>query len=569
MVAIVPAGFPTKVPQKYLLHPGTLLPLTPWIIVISAMAATPSFDVPAFTLWLGIHTVTLFAAGFVGLGFSELLRRRGKTSLGFWWVVSTGALVGLVKASTTIASEEILGLSDAPAAALAARAVGGVLVGMWLITLVAYGKTALDSVQQAREALIRQNVAQRLAGETSVASPEVHESLSVISRLRDDLQHHPDKVSPASIRLVVDSTIRPLSRALWAVESRRYPPLKLVSLYRIALRSLRLRAWLVALVWAVTSFTALAVPAGIVNAAVYTAIGGSVAVAAFHFVRLGWTRSVVVSLIVVTLTSLGSVSLGFVITALITGTELQAADVPVVITGAVWMSFVVIGASILSGVVELRDVIREDLGTSDTRDVIRRRSADDTTTASTKLVAAQLHGSVQSGLLGVALALDRGMISSDEIDQRLAAIVDELQLLGSAHSDHADGDKPPHEVVADLIDNWAGLLAVEVDNRSTSIVQTLLESRPECADILREALTNAHRHGRATEVTIHATTHSDGDVTLTVVDNGYGPRIGSPGLGSTLLDAWTRCRWTLTPHPDGGSALQATITPSDQSELPQ
>ncbi len=564
------ARFPRQVPQKYVLHAPTLLPLTPWIVVISAFAATPRFDAPTLALWAGIHAVTLFAAGFLGLGFVIALGRAGKTFFGFWWVVLIGALVGLVKALSTIGLEELLGLSDAPASAIAARALGGVIVGMWLITLVAYGKTALDSVEKARDTLIRQNVAQRLATEATVTRPEVSESLAVISGLRRDLAKRPGQVSPATIRQVVDSTIRPLSRALWTVESRRYPPPKLVSLYRIALRSLRLRAWLIGAVWAATSFTALAVPLGVTEAATYTAIVGLVAFAAFSLVRLGWTRSVVVSLIVVTLTSVGAVMVGFLLTGLIVGSEPEVGDVLLIVTGVVWMIFVTLGASIVSGVIELRDIIKEDLDTAHTQAMIKQRSADDTSTASTKLIATQLHGSVQSALLGIASALDSGVIATGDVDQKLAAVVDELHLLGSASSaGDAEAAPAPGVALERLLSTWVGLLGTTIDDTSAATLQSLLASSPESADIVREALANAHRHGRATEATIHATTDPHGDVTITVTDNGYGPRSGAPGLGSTLLDTWTHFRWSLSAHPEGGSTLIATITPSGATEPAQ
>lgn len=565
MVAVIPGGFPTRVPQKNLLHAKSLLPLTPWVIVISAVAATPSFDIPTLALWIGIHTVTLFGAGFVGLGCSEFLRRRGKTELTFWWVVGTGALVGGLKALGTVAIEEILGLADAPASAIVARALGGVIVGVWLVTLFAYGKTALESVQQAREALIRQNVAQRLAGEAAVARPEVAESLTAIRGLRRDLTGDPERVSPDHIRAVVDSTIRPLSRALWSVENKRYPALKLFSLYRIALNSLSLRAWLIALIWSATTFTALAVPLGLTAAATYAALVGVVAFGVFSAVRLGWTQSVTVSFLVVSLASVGSVFVGYLLTGLVLSTEPQLIDLLTVVTGAVWMFFVVFGSSVFSGVVELRDIIRQDLERQDTKELIRERSADDTSAFSTRLLATQLHGSVQSGLLGIASALDRGDISPSDVDKRLAAIAHELELLGSADISQ-DGDAAISvTVLDDLVSNWLGMLDIVVDKASTATIVQLLRRSPESAEILREALANASRHGHATRVTIGAVADPLGDVTLTITDNGYGPRSGPPGLGSTLLDTWTAHRWALTAHPDGGSELTATITPTGVS----
>jgi anti-sigma regulatory factor (Ser/Thr protein kinase) len=82
---------------------------------------------------------------------------------------------------------------------------------------------------------------------------------------------------------------------------------------------------------------------------------------------------------------------------------------------------------------------------------------------------------------------------------------------------------------------------------------------------VREALSNAYRHGSATAVGIVATEERGGAATLDVVDNGYGPRDGDPGLGSVLLDQWTESDWTLESTTGGGARLVAHLKISGSS----
>lgn len=570
MVAITTRVIPRQLPSAYLFPARALLPVAPWVIIISALGATTPFDGALFAMWVAIHGVTLFAAGFTGMALSALIGRAGKTTVTLWWVVGMGAFVGAVKALTTVATEEALGLADAPPEAILARAIGGVVVGVWVIPIMAFGSAALDRLTMARDDVIRRNVATRLSEEAGLPRSEVSDSLAAISALRRQLASPTTRPQTAEIRAVVDSTIRPLSRALWAVENRRYPTTKLVAFYRIALQSFRARAWLIALVWSATSFTALAAPTGIRNAAVYASIAGLIAFVVFSTVRLGWTTSVAVSLVVVTLSSFGTVTLGYLLSRIVLGSEPLVADLVLIFSGAAWMALVVVGSSILSGVLKLRDVIEADLDTSSTKELINKRATDDATTASARRLAARLHGSVQSGLLGLAAALDRGAITLQDVDGKLADIVGELELLdqSESHLGHGAGAAPGSYSLRDVVSQWRGIVAVDIDDTAYDLLEPFLAGRPEGLEVIREALTNAHRHGRATIVTITATADPSGDITVSVTDNGYGPTTGTPGLGSTLLDTWTQSRWSLEQAPTGGSRLVATLSPHHQATTP-
>jgi signal transduction histidine kinase len=558
---VTTARFPRQVPHKYLLHAPTLLPLTPWTVVLAALGSTPQFDLAIFGTWLVIHATTLAIAAGAGLTFSAALKKLGRNLLPLGWVFATGALIGLVKALGTLVAEATFLDATAPTEALLARGIGGVVVGMWVVTLVAYGKTALVSLGEARETLIRQNVAHRLAEEAVVTPPEVTRSLKAVSDLRDAMMVSPDKVSAEEVRDVVDSTIRPLSRAMWSVETKRYPDLQLLSLYRIMLRSTKIRALRIALVWALTSFTAIVVALGVIPAATYSLVGGAVAFAAFSLVRLGWTMSVVGSLVVVSLASLGSVAMAHFALVTIFATQNNASSAVLLLASAVWMVFVALGSSVVSGVTELRELIRDDLASNSTQNLIDQRAKEGASNASTKLFATKLHGSVQSTLLGLANALERKEISPDEVQSRIAEISEQLDGLIRG-TDLSSTASPQTNMLEQLLGSWQGLMEVTVDEESVKILSTIGESGTEAHDILREALTNAHRHGKAQNVQILAETNPAGHVTLTVTDDGYGPRRGQPGLGSTLLDVWTHGRWSLRPGPEGGSVLVATLSPA-------
>lgn len=553
MVAVRRVDFPTRVPLASLFPFRALLMAMPWLVGISTVASASDFRPRTVLTWVVLHTTGLLAAGFAIVALRGIFRWAGVTEVGVVAVVLTGGVVGMVKALCTALLEPFVGFGGGPPEALVARGLGGVIVGVWLIGTIAYARAGLDRLDQARQDLIRQNVAKRLAEEATVSRPEIEKTLHAITLLREDSQGRKRDASPDKIREVVDSTIRPLSRALWSVESRRYPALRTVSLYRIALRSLPPRAWLIALVWAGTSVTGLAVSSGLVTAVAYSAAVGSVALVVFSFVRLGWTQSVVVSVVVVALAAAASVLVGFVLAGLVVPGLWAEIPAPILVAGVVWMTLVTTGASVISGVLELRAVIAKDLEDENTQHLIDEYTDTTAEAASTRRLATRLHGVVQSTLLGVAAGLDQKTLSAHDADAALADVV--AQLHAMAQPTHGSLDPALGRIsLDDLVRSWRAILDVTVDPHSAAHLLELVAERPESIEIIREALTNAHRHGRATVVTIETREH-DGQLALRVSDNGYGPRRGEPGLGSALLDRWTGTQWSLSSLPQGGSTL--------------
>jgi signal transduction histidine kinase len=77
--------------------------------------------------------------------------------------------------------------------------------------------------------------------------------------------------------------------------------------------------------------------------------------------------------------------------------------------------------------------------------------------------------------------------------------------------------------------------------------------------VVTEAITNAVRHGAAQQISVDLGTQNEA-VTITVTDDGFGPRQGKPGTGSHYLGLVAPQAWSLQPAPDGGSQLTVRIT---------
>jgi signal transduction histidine kinase len=106
---------------------------------------------------------------------------------------------------------------------------------------------------------------------------------------------------------------------------------------------------------------------------------------------------------------------------------------------------------------------------------------------------------------------------------------------------------------------WEGILSTELVLSSLDQDVSSIDTR-NIVHVVEEAFSNALRHGLATEATILLIPTNSG-ISLTVIDNGIGPRDGFPGLGSSLFNSIAGSNWSLTRGPDGvGTQLNLQIT---------
>lgn len=554
--------FSRQIPIRHLFHVPTLSGVIPGVVLLSAIASASGLALSLLVVWLAVHALTLLVAGLLGWAFVAILRAGGRSRVGPLIVLTTGALVGGAKGFFTAMVDLSLGLTDAAASELFIRGLGGIVVGVWLIGTIAYARSALEQLEDARGTLVRANIARRLTEEAASTPPELTTSLYAVRGLRDQLTHDPQSTTAKEIRSVVDATIRPLSRALWSIEQQRYPSLRLSSLYRVALGSMRPRGWLIGVVWSATSLTGLAVPLGIIDALLYVGWAGLLGAALFSLIRLPSRLPIAVSLPLLIVSSITAVFGGNALARLVYPPFSDLMGPGLLVSGVAWMTFVAISASMLSGVLDIRRVIEADLASHDTQALIDTRAGLSAEAVSARRLATELHGRVQSKLLAVASAFDQRRLNREQLAQQLGDVVGNLEKLAGIN--HTDGDTDAQtETLRSLEEAWAGLVDLRIDDTSRSVLDRALVARPELMEPLREVINNAHRHGHAGVVEVSARSSEDA-LEIVITDDGYGPTGGGAGLGSALFDLWTQGNWSLGAAADGGSRVTMVI---DQNRL--
>lgn len=179
---------------------------------------------------------------------------------------------------------------------------------------------------------------------------------------------------------------------------------------------------------------------------------------------------------------------------------------------------------------------------------------DESVVVNAKL-ARLLHNDVQNKLLAIAKdAETRG--ERIPVDSLLATL------------EHAEGGMESSGLslarrLDEVAARWDGVITVthQISEPLNWIMGTGVDD--VIIDVVTEGITNAARHGLATAVTIDITSEDpdtdSASLQITVTDNGVGPRQGTPGLGTHLLDTVSPDHWTLSASEDGGAILQVEL----------
>lgn len=166
-------------------------------------------------------------------------------------------------------------------------------------------------------------------------------------------------------------------------------------------------------------------------------------------------------------------------------------------------------------------------------------------------VSRVLHGPVQDAVAASIRRLqnvDVGTLSAEEWAAIRQPIDDALTQL----------DEPPTPVteidsrLASLVALWSGVVEISVDADATTLETLRCDSTTASAvlEIMREAVSNAIRHGDAQNITVALHWH-EGDIVIDVVNDGRPVADdATPGIGTLLLEEWA-VTWSRSNTPEG------------------
>jgi len=168
-----------------------------------------------------------------------------------------------------------------------------------------------------------------------------------------------------------------------------------------------------------------------------------------------------------------------------------------------------------------------------------------------------LHGQVQTRLLSCAAAIDRATKNGDlELLNRALVEVNEI-FDGAAIAKSEDVILPLQQQLFEITKNWLGLCQINLHLDST-LEASADKTSADVADVVEEAITNAVRHGKATQVDIRVEDLGK-KIGITVTDNGSGLTESTPGVGTELIRLVSQGDFSLANRTLGGAELQVSV----------
>lgn len=168
-----------------------------------------------------------------------------------------------------------------------------------------------------------------------------------------------------------------------------------------------------------------------------------------------------------------------------------------------------------------------------------------------------MHGSLQSSLNAAVLQLGASTVPSADLIESIRSDISRALTRISSDSSASYSFEQAKTEIAKI---WAGTIQINwiVDPEASKQLQRNPETSECLAEVVREAVSNASKHGSATEIEI-AVNIEDSVVYLQVKDNGTSTNTGKThGLGTELLND-VCSSWSLNSNPAGGMILRANL----------
>ena len=160
-----------------------------------------------------------------------------------------------------------------------------------------------------------------------------------------------------------------------------------------------------------------------------------------------------------------------------------------------------------------------------------------------------LHGSVQSSLTAANMRIQGAGVVDDAL---LARVREDVERASIAISIFGNNKIKLEESLKEISDLWQGVCEVTVRITDELLNQiSMNQVTSHCInEIVKESVTNAIRHGKARQVDILFQDLNDGTIQIEITNDSDTKFLGSPGVGSQMMDEIT-LTWSRELTNDG------------------
>jgi signal transduction histidine kinase len=361
----------------------------------------------------------------------------------------------------------------------------------------------------------------------------------------------PEKVLAINLRKEVEEQLKPLSQRLWVKSIFDPPAVRFGSSTRTAIKDLKLRFHLIAVIYVVVIILNTFLLTGPTVAISYGAL-----TYVFFFIsnqlRKGVSRRL--GLHVAKTNVIFVVSVGFIVNLgstyvldLLGLSHSYSAAILIAPT----LSVLIIAASFIELALADRQTLIEIL----TRET-RTQDHEYLDRASRGKAASYIHNSLQSELTSLVIQLDSVAANPDPIRSKIIMEKVESFISRSRSEDFKNYLETPELRLNRVAQSWEGIAAIKIAIDKKVYVDQVRASL--MVQLIEESVANAVRSGRATKVDISAEFSLD-SLKITVRDNGKVPiRNIKKGFGSNWIDSIAISHWALE-ETDSGRTLTVEI----------
>lgn len=557
----------SKVGGKYAISLSLGIRLWPFIVLVVPVLEDSS-SLSEFSSWIMASFLsTVPSALLLVISDKTWLRKRAIRAVPSGRILVLGAALGGIRgALLEIIAVKFQLIDNFNFISFATRTLNSALLGMIALPLIAYLLTTYDDFKSENKPLL-ENLAfirirnsqisklEEVIGETDFQGlvDSINDSManlrsSLSSKLNDSQPRQADIVR--EIRDLAQEVIRPLSHILYELSQPKFLNVEFRDVRKVLSKVFRINSLLVTFFYFLFEFKfalSHSVPVrGLFLLLVHTGIVFSTAEVVRH---LKVSPSGQVSLLAIFTVGLQLLASAFM------GESIEHIK-------ALFDTFWIAGLAFLTGLLTSLNRARA-LQLETIRDLItheenlRYRSAI-SYRQNFRNLSKTLHGVYHSRLIAVAFSIEKADSNQDAAELR-GAIRESIDLLDidlNAFTERESSDIS--DSLQEIIDKWNGI--IDVRTQGLADIEPSRFQSIAIAEVAQEAIANAYRHGRASEVDIQFLALSNGDISLKILDNGVGFIPSPAGLGCAIYAELAGDRWKLESRADtSGTLLTLTL----------
>ena len=557
-----PSGFRAAVGSKWLTFTPGYAWLMPLWFSASILSTNNLNGWDDLLIVFVINTIALAVCSIEYLVFRKTIWRAaadgGTAIVPFILVLAGGLAFGASKAVVTaFVSHLILGTAIED---LSGRVVAASLLGILVVLVVPVVMAQLEKYRVQRANLITDLVRREVSAESSAATqPELTKFISTALKALESVRDAPQTL-PDVLDDMRDNEIRPLSHRIWQREQARIPEFTLSNMIALSLSKMNFLV-----VPVVVSFAVIAAPTnisgyGLVEGTVALGIQSAVLAIGLSLAKLlppGGTLRGIFAYVTVAIT----ISLAIeIITNAVLGQIPSLLPVQSVLSVLQLLLSLILFTGAFSLTRQTRKSMDFDL-LAHSPNLVSTELTRVKQARTDRELAQLLHSQVQNVFLAKAVML-RTKIEDSEVSglqkqELLESTLLELENYIEALNVSVPAGPNNSESLGSFLERLRELWGPGV-NISLPLFNHVEQHRidtyaEQLAAVISEAITNSVRHGMARNVAIGLAT-TETTITLTVNDDGFGPRNGSPGLGTLTYSTIANSTWGLTRSSGMGGA---------------